>query len=103
MAYAITVGLILNQQLRDRYDNNYLKEIASNGPYQFFAAFRNNALDYETFYINGDEAAVSAEIRQILKQKNSKFTSDEIFDITRQIDNLGEEKRLNVILVSVES
>jgi len=36
----------LNQQWREYSKNTFQNELASNGPYQFFAAFRNNVLDY---------------------------------------------------------
>src|SRR5262249_27997054 len=41
LAYAF-----VGQSLRDRIDDNYARELASDSPYQFVAAFRNNELDY---------------------------------------------------------
>lgn len=42
---------LLNQDSpRGQGGNAYQHELASNRPYQFFAAFRNNELDYQQFY-----------------------------------------------------
>src|SRR3989344_2750855 len=44
-------GLSVGQDsLRGLGGNTYQRELASNGPFQFFAAFRNNELDYPQFY-----------------------------------------------------
>lgn len=40
----------LDQSLRLVSENPCQNELASNGPYQFVAAFRNNELDYKEFY-----------------------------------------------------
>ena len=48
---ASLAGLLLTQDFpRGTGGNSYQRELAANGPYQFFAAFRNNELDYPSFY-----------------------------------------------------
>ena len=48
---AVVAGLVLSQDFpRGSGGNSYQRELAANGPYQFFAAFRNNELDYPSFY-----------------------------------------------------
>ena len=48
---ALLAGLLVDQETpRGQGGNTYARELASNGPYQFFAAFRNNELDYPQFY-----------------------------------------------------
>ena len=79
--------------------NTYLNELAANGPYQFFSAFRNNELDYRHFYKVGDDQQLSAAIK---KQLNAKDSGD-LYNIKRTIKAAGEEKRLNVVLITVES
>ncbi len=79
--------------------NTYLNELAANGPYQFFSAFRNNELDYRHFYKVGDDQQLSAAIK---KQLNAK-DSDDLYNIKRTIKAAGEEKHLNVVLITVES
>ncbi|MFI3118733.1 MAG: LTA synthase family protein [Methylococcaceae bacterium] len=79
--------------------NTYLNELAANGPYQFFSAFRNNELDYRHFYKVGDDQQLSAAIK---KQLNAKDSGD-LYNIKRTIKAAGEEKHLNVVLITVES
>ncbi len=94
---------MLDQEQRKISSNTYQVELASNGPYQFFAAFRNNELDYEQFYYSLDQITTSAILRDAVAEPTARFKNDEIFNINRTIDNSGEERRLNIMLVMVES
>lgn len=78
--------------------NTYLNEIAANGGYQFFSAFRNNELNYRQFYRLADDAQLSQKIKTQLSA-----TKDGLYDIKRQITADGPEKKLNIILITVES
>jgi phosphoglycerol transferase MdoB-like AlkP superfamily enzyme len=78
--------------------NTYLNEIAANGAYQFFSAFRNNELDYHRFYRLGDDEKLSAKIKTELGA-----TGEGLYNIKREIKSDGAEKRLNIILITVES
>jgi len=86
-----------------REEDTYQRELASNGPYQFFAAFRNNEIDYPQFYAVIPENEVAVRLRQEVGAPNTNFVSPEGLDIRRQINNPGQAKRLNVILVTIES
>jgi len=46
---------------------------------------------------------VFRHLRVLLEEKNSSFVTDDVFDITRTIKNKGKEKKLNVVVVMVES
>jgi len=81
-------------------DNTYLNELATNGPYQFFSAFRHNQLDYRRFYKVGDDRQLSGVIK---KQLGVEGRDENLYDIKRMIKPAGEEKRLNVVLITVES
>jgi phosphoglycerol transferase MdoB-like AlkP superfamily enzyme len=83
--------------------NNYANELAANGVYSLFAAFRNNKINYKTFYATRDDRAVFQKLRFLLSERNNSFADDNIFDITREIKNTGEEKRLNVVVIVEES
>ncbi len=78
--------------------NTYLNEIAANGGYQFFSAFRNNELNYRQFYRLADDAQLSQKIKTQLSA-----TKDGLYDIKRQITADAPEKKLNIILITVES
>lgn len=85
------------------FGNVYNQELARNGPYSMFAAFRNNELSYEAFYPTADSDKAFGRLRNLLKTDNSEFVSSVPTDITRQVKNDGSEKRLNVIQITVES
>ncbi|MCF6265142.1 MAG: LTA synthase family protein [Desulfuromusa sp.] len=99
----LVVFLTLNQDLRKISENTYVNELASNGPYQFVAAFRNNELDYRQFYALLPEHEADILIRQELAEPNSRFISRDPFDIRREITHSSAEKRSNIILITVES
>ena len=103
LALPMTVFFTLNQDLLKISTNNYVNELASNGPYQFVAAFKNNELDYQQFYASLPEAKADALIRKELTESNSTFISTEPFDIRREIIHSGSEKNTNIILITVES
>ncbi len=88
---------------RGQGGNAYQRELASNGPYQFFAAFRNNELDYRQFYSTLPDAQVAAQIRTELAEPGSTFVGRNPLDIRRQIDNPGTPRTPNIILVTIES
>ncbi|QAU33134.1 LTA synthase family protein [Janthinobacterium sp. 17J80-10] len=79
------------------FANHYNVELASNGLYSFAAAFRNNELDYEHFYLTRP----SNEVRQTLGRMLASPGAEP--DKPRQVAAHGAEQRLNVVLVSVES
>lgn len=83
--------------------NNYKNELAKNGPYQFFFAFFHNELNYERFYQTGDPKVLDKRLRNLVKQDNQTFLNDQTFDISRQVANVGPEKKLNVVMIVVES
>lgn len=83
--------------------NRYNNELAKNGIHSLFSAFLNNELDYATFYATRPDEANFKQLRGLLKSGNSEFLSSETFDITRKITNPGDEKRYNVVFITVES
>ncbi len=101
LAMSVLGTWLVAGEMKDRTDNTYVNELAGNGMYQFFAAYRSASLDYERYYrtLPIDEAFV-----QVRKQLS---TPDATFDgptgIARKIHNAAPERRLNVVLISVES
>ena len=83
--------------------NNYANELAGNGIYCLFSAFRNNELDFNKFYVNKEDKAVLARLKGLLQEKNSRFEAQEGPSVSRVIKPGGAEKRLNVVLVIEES
>lgn len=83
--------------------NRYNNELAKNGIHSLFSAFLNNELDYETFYALQNNEDNFSQLKKMLKSENSEYITNEPYDITRQITNPGEEKRYNVVFITVES
>lgn len=103
-AAAVLGGLTLDQDFpRGNGGNIYQRELAGNGPFQFFAAFRNNELDYRQFYATLPDNRVADVLRQEVAAGNAHFVGDDPEDIRRVIDNPGTPLRKNVVLVTVES
>jgi phosphoglycerol transferase MdoB-like AlkP superfamily enzyme len=88
---------------RNVSDNEYVNELAGNGIYQFFAAYRNAGLDYRRFYLSEPVREAFVKLRPMLKTPDSAFVSDDPFDITRRITAHRPLRKLNVVLISVES
>lgn len=84
-----------------RLNNNYANEIAKNGYYELFSAFRNNYIDYESFYPVIKESTSLDIVRKNIKQSNQVFLSEG--GIARDTKTQHEEKKHNVILILVES
>ncbi len=88
---------------RGQGGNAYQHELASNGPYQFFAAFRNNELDYQQFYASLPTDVVAQQLRKELTEPNATFVGQDPLDIRRNIDNPGTARQPNIVLVTIES
>tara|TARA_R110000764_G_scaffold90881_1_gene173411 strand:- start:76646 stop:78604 length:1959 start_codon:yes stop_codon:yes gene_type:complete len=99
----LSVGTIGQGFPRSSGGNAYQHELSANGPYQFFAAFRNNELDYEQFYPVLPLQQVASQLREEVLEPNAQFVDGDPLSIRRQIDNPGQPKRMNVILVTIES
>ncbi|MDY1548731.1 LTA synthase family protein [Luteibacter sahnii] len=103
LALTVAVSFAFDASMKDQSRNNYVNELAGDGIYQFFAAFRDNQLDYGKYYPTLPDAVAFGRLRTLLKTPDATFTSNDPMDITRQIANMGPEKKLNVVLISVES
>lgn len=93
----------IDSSSRKHSRNNYVNELAGNGIYQFFAAFRSSHLDYDRFYRTLPEEEAFRLVREALQTPDAHYLNNDPTDLTRQIDHPGPEKRLNVVLISVES
>ncbi|PTQ88913.1 LTA synthase family protein [Agitococcus lubricus] len=84
--------------------NMYVEELARNGAFQFFYAFRHNELDYETFYQHIKPELASTLLKQnVVLAHETLVNPNALFDVTRRVDVPEPERKLNVLLISVES
>ena len=81
-----------------------MRELASDGAYQFVAAFRNNELDYAQFYQLVEAAHAARVLKRELNAQPGDFVDANPLSILRRVHgDGGAERRLNVILVMIES
>lgn len=81
--------------------NQYNNELSKSGLYSLFSAFRNNTLDYNTFYLSEDEQSAVSNLKKSLSSDNSTFLNDG--GVARNIVNEGQEKDYNIVMIVVES
>jgi len=93
--------------MKDNYKhfskNTYANELAGNGVFDFVVAFKANELDFFRYYKTLPDKEAFEIVRQQLSTPNSRFTSDDVFNIEREISYGEPEKKMNVVLISVES
>lgn len=83
--------------------NEFANELGGNGIYQFGVAFQNNDLDFYKFYKTIPDSEAFKIVREQLGDSNSVFTTTDPYNIERKIISGKAEKKLNVVLISVES
>jgi phosphoglycerol transferase MdoB-like AlkP superfamily enzyme len=103
MALPVLSFFIISTKVHHFSSNAYVNELSGNGLYELFAAYRNNELDYDQFYKRIETDIAFKNLRSLVATKESTFLNDNPFSIERIIKNEGPEKKLNVILISVES
>ncbi|MFA7501365.1 MAG: sulfatase, partial [Sulfurimonas sp.] len=81
--------------------NQYSNELSKSGLYSLFAAFRNNTLDYDKFYITDKDESVMTNLKKVIDANSSAFLNSN--DVTRAIVNPGIEKDYNIVMIVVES
>lgn len=105
MPVLLTTVLLLsamNNKMADFSNNQVINEIGKNGVFSFFAAFRSNELDYETFYPKLPEKEAYAIVKDHLVQNNQQYTSAQ-WDNIERVTKDTVEIRPNIILVAIES
>ncbi len=96
------IYFIENKQA-DWSQNIYNNELSKNGVYSFFAAFRSNELDYETFYDTIQVEKAFTEIKQEIKQENQTYIGTEFWDLKRDVKQDSAETHPDIVLICLES
>lgn len=79
-------------------DNRYLNEIARNGIFELFSAYRNNALDYDKFYKTLSMEDIAFFLREKLNGKESGQSP-----LDRPVKSGKKARPYNLVLITVES
>jgi len=101
LAVSVLGTWLVSGDIKDRTANAYVNELAGNGIYQFFAAYRSASLDYPRYYRTIPSADAWRQVRAGVATPDARFASGA--GIARWIRNPAPERRLNVVLVSIES
>jgi phosphoglycerol transferase MdoB-like AlkP superfamily enzyme len=92
-----------NERWENFSTNKIDNELAGNGLYQFGYAFRNNTLSYKQFYKNIDDSEAFATAKNMLADSGATYISNNPFNLSRNIITNGPAKKLNVVLITIES
>lgn len=95
--------LWIDDSLATVSNDRYRNEIAKDSLYSLMAAFRSNVLDFETNFAHLDEDEAYQVLRENLAPDGLAFASEDVRDLRRIHVGDGEEKRLNVMVICVES
>ena len=102
VAPLVAVALISQADIPE-LDNNNNREIAKNGVFSFFAAFRSMELDYGAFYRTTDERRALLRARRLTGSKDGDFRSGNPRDFVHRVENPGPVRPFNVVQLTVES
>ena len=102
LLFPLAAYFLVNNRFKNISNNNYVNELGGNGTYEFGAAFWNNELDYNRFYLVKNDTANFKILRTQLQTSNATFVKDPL-SVERVIKNDSAEKKWNIVLISVES
>jgi phosphoglycerol transferase MdoB-like AlkP superfamily enzyme len=103
LAIPVAAAMLLDSHQAEISKNHYVNELAGNGLYSLGVAFQENTIQYDQFYRMEEDAVAFRRAREWVKADNAKFIGNDPLSLARQITAPGPEKRLNVVLVVVES
>ncbi|MVT11433.1 LTA synthase family protein [Chitinophaga tropicalis] len=83
--------------------NEYANSLAGNGLFEFANAFTQNELDFYSFYTILPDDEAFRIVHNQLQTPNSRFVKNDLYSIERDISYNEPERKLNVVLISVES
>ncbi|HEX5091051.1 MAG TPA: sulfatase-like hydrolase/transferase [Burkholderiales bacterium] len=100
LALGFAIGLV-DEGAKTFSSNDAANELAGDGLYDFFAANRRNDLDFERYYATVAPATALSTVRAGFPLAH--WVQPERGGTERLVGPLSGERRLNVVLVSVES
>ncbi len=103
IAAAVLATALLNTGMKDLSPEDAPNELAGNGIYEFFAAYRNNELSYARFYAVLPPEQAMRTARELVGEAGAVWIEADKTGMHRQVHNTLPDKRLNVVLVSIES
>ncbi|WP_316796132.1 LTA synthase family protein [Pedobacter agri] len=93
-------SFLVSHNWKNQSRNQFVNELSGNGMYDFGFAFWHNQLDYNTFY---KTISLKKAIKIISKNLSFEPINLNGYSTLRNIKAASPEKKMNVILISVES
>jgi len=104
VALSVASAVGLDARLKDFTDNTAAAQLAGNGWFEFVHAFRYNEIAYERFYRTLPGSTAAGLLRTSFERSGAThFVPGARLAIERDVVAPHPEKRLNVVLISVES
>lgn len=103
LALPLAAFALVDERDKEVSDNRLVNELAGNGLYELFAAYYDNELDYGALYPRIEIADAFEVLHERLATPGARFVSTRPTEVVREVRNPGPERRMNVVLVSVES
>ncbi len=106
VAVSVLSFFTFNSSYADISANRYLNEIAHNGVYQLFSAFRNNELSYDQFYATLPREKLVTALQTelgITAKKGAAATPENTSPLDHTVKAKGADNRYNLVLITVES
>lgn len=91
---------LVSHSWKNHSSNQYVNELSGNGMYDFGFAFWHNQLDYNTFY---KTLPITDAVNRMKKLLDVYPLGKKDLNITRTINSVAAENKMNVIMISVES
>ena len=103
IALAIVFGLFIPNKSAEWSKNRYENELSKSGIYSFFAAFRNNELDFNEFYKTNDKKKSIKAAKNLVALQSDEFIQNEnpLNRIVHNTDSLSIKP--NIVLICIES
>jgi phosphoglycerol transferase MdoB-like AlkP superfamily enzyme len=103
LALPLAAFALVDERDKELSDNRFVNELAGNGLYELFAAYSDNELDYAALYPRIEIEDAFEVLHERLATPGAQFVSGGPTEVVREVKSPGAERRLNVVLVSVES
>jgi phosphoglycerol transferase MdoB-like AlkP superfamily enzyme len=84
-------------------NNQYANQIARNGTFELFAAYKNNELDFDRFYVSQDAQQSLLQLRKLLSIEHKADAIIRSFTQAPSSHPYGQCKNCNLIIITVES
>lgn len=103
IALPVLAYFVVQSAMKDLSTSDPMNELSGNGIYEFFSANYNNELSYQRFYATLPPERAMRIARELVGGDQARWIDAGILGVHREVFDPAPDKRLNVVLVSIES